>query len=198
MENSVRATCPCCGDPGAGQPRRGFLAKSLGLVLGAAALATPVVVGIISFLNPLRQKGQAGELLRLAFLEGLPEGGPPVKFPVIMDRVDAWNRFPKQPVGAVFLRRVAKDVVQALQVVCPHAGCFVEYKAEYKKHKQVYKQVYVCPCHEAVFDLAGKRVEDRSESPRDLDELEVEVRGAEVWVKFQKFQSSTGEKIAQA
>jgi len=159
------------------------------LVLGAAAFATPVVVGIVSFLNPLRQKGQAGELVRLASLEGLLEGGPPVKTPVIMDRVDAWNRFPKQPVGAVFLRRTAKDQVLALQVVCPHAGCFVDYDEA--------NQRYVCPCHKATFDLDGKRLEERSESPRDLDELEVDVRGPEVWVKFERFQPGSTDKIPQ-
>ena len=190
MESPVRATCPCCGDPGAGQPRRGFLAKSLALVLGAAAFATPVAVGIVSFLNPLRQKGQAGELLRLASLEGLPEDGPPVRVPVLMDSVDAWNRIPKQPVGAVFLRRTAKDQVLALQVVCPHAGCFVEYDEANKQ--------YSCPCHKATFDLEGKRLEERSESPRDLDELEVDVRGSEVWVKFERFQPGSTDKITQA
>ncbi len=190
MESPKQAPCPGCGDAAAAPPRRGFLAKSLALALGAAAFATPVVAAIVSFLNPLRQKGQAGELMRLASLEGLPEAGPPVKFPVIMDRVDAWNRYPKQPVGAVFLRRTAKERVLALQVVCPHAGCFVDYDEANKR--------YHCPCHKATFDLEGKRLEARSESPRDLDELEVELRGSEVWVKFERFQPGSTEKVSQA
>jgi len=113
-----------------------------------------------------------------------------VKTPAIMDRVDAWNRFPKQPVGAVFLRRTARDQVLALQVVCPHAGCFVDYDEA--------KQRFFCPCHKASFDLEGKRLEASSESPRDLDTLEVEVRGSEVWVKFERFQPGTSDKIPQA
>jgi Rieske Fe-S protein len=160
------------------------------LVLGAAAYATPLVVGIVSFLNPLRQKGAAGEAIRLASLEGLPEGGPPVKVPVIMDRTDAWNRFPRQPVGAVFLRRIGASEIVALQVVCPHAGCFVDYD-ETKKH-------FFCPCHKATFDLDGKRLEASSESPRDLDTLDWEVRGSEVWVTFQRFQPGSTTKTPQA
>ena len=163
---------------------------SLALLFGAAAYATPAVVGIIAFLNPLRQKGQAGEFIRLAALEGLPEGGPPVKTPVIMDRVDAWNRFPNQPVGAVFLRRTAKDQVLALQVVCPHAGCFVDYDDVNKR--------FFCPCHKATFDLEGKRLEASSESPRDLDTLPWDVRGSEVWVKFERFQPGSTDKTPQA
>ena len=193
MANPVRpprSACGCCGDSPPGQPRRGFLARSLALLLGAAAYATPAVVGILSFLNPLRQKGAAGEPIRLASLEGLSEGGPPVKVPVIMDRVDAWNRFPKQPVGAVFLQRIGKAEVLALQVVCPHAGCFVDYD-EAKKH-------FFCPCHKATFDLDGKRLEASSESPRDLDTLDWEVRGSEVWVTFQRFQPGSTAKTPQA
>jgi menaquinol-cytochrome c reductase iron-sulfur subunit len=181
----------CCGNGSRGEePRRGFLAKSLALALGALAYATPAAVGIFAFLNPLRQKSQAGELMRLSSLEMLPEGGAPVKIPVITDRADAWNRFPNEPVGAVFLRRVAKDQVQAIQVLCPHAGCFVDYDDA--------KKCYVCPCHKATFDLDGKRREEKSESPRDLDTLEVELRGSEVWVIFQKFQVGTPEKKPRA
>ncbi len=162
------------------------------LGVGAVAYATPLVVGIFSFLSPLRpsQKGQTGDgFIRLASLDALAENGAPVKTPVVMDREDAWNRFPKEPVGAVFLHRTAKDKVLALQVVCPHAGCFVDYDGPNKR--------YYCPCHKATFDLEGKRLEAKSESPRDLDTLDVDIRGTEVWVKFQRFQSGSTEKIAQ-
>jgi menaquinol-cytochrome c reductase iron-sulfur subunit len=173
------------------EPRRVFIAKMIALVAWAAALVTPAAAGVVAFLNPLRVKGQAGEPLRLGSLEALPADGTPRKFPVIMDRTDAWNRFPKEPVGAVYLRRIGENELEAIHVVCPHAGCFVGYDAG--------KNVFVCPCHNATFDLSGKRLDATSPSPRDLDTLEVELRGGdEIWVKFQNFRTGIPQKVAEA
>ena len=173
--------------------RRGFLAKTIALVLGAVAYAAPVAAGIVAALNPLRQKSRAGQFLRLASLDVLPLGGPPQRFPVIADRVDAWNRFANQPVGAVFLQRTGDKKVSAIHVVCPHAGCSVTYNEE--------KNEYLCPCHNAHFDLTGKRTDETSPSPRDLDTLEVDrgrLQDGEVWVNFENFRTGTPKKIAEA
>ncbi len=173
--------------------RRGFVAKLITLVLGAVALLVPAAVGIVAFLNPLRQKGRASRFIKLTSLATLPEDGTPRKFPVIADRTDAWNRFPNEPIGAVFLRRVGKDKVRALHVVCPHAGCSIVYDGSSGGGK------FFCPCHAASFGLAGERLDKTSPSPRDMDTLEVEIRnGAEVWVKFRDFQTGTSKKVAQA
>jgi menaquinol-cytochrome c reductase iron-sulfur subunit len=170
--------------------RRGFLAKLVAISFGVVAYAIPVAAGVAALLNPWRQKSQAGRFLRLASLETLPEDGTPRKFPVVMDRVDAWNRFPAEPVGAVFLRRV-NDQVHAIHVVCPHAGCYVGYDPE--------KKQFSCPCHGGEFALDGARIGDNSPSPRDLDTLEVELRReTEVWVKYENFQTGIPQKIAEA
>ncbi|MEN6496538.1 MAG: Rieske 2Fe-2S domain-containing protein [Thermoguttaceae bacterium] len=195
---STKQECCCCGDSGSkatAPRRRGFLAGAVALVTGGVACAVPAFAGLVSFLNPLRQKAQAGQFLRLASLETLPDDGTPRKFPVILDRTDAWNRFPNEPVGAVFLRRVpSKDkkvTVEAIHVVCPHAGCFIVYDAT--------KNNFACPCHNGSFDLGGKRLDASSPSPRDLDTLEVELRnGTEVWVKFQNFRTGIPQKVAEA
>lgn len=174
------------------EPRRGFLFKTLAMLFGAAAYLTPFAVGVASFLNPLRQKGSAGQFLRLAGLDQIPADGTPLKVTVMRDQVDAWNRSPNQPVGAVFLQRTGPTQVRAIHVVCPHAGCFVTYAAD--------KKGFLCPCHNASFDHEGKRLELASNSsPRDLDTLDVEIRGdAEVWVLFQNFRTGTREKVADA
>lgn len=173
------------------EPRRGFLAKLIAMAAWAAAFAPPALAGVAAFLNPLRIKSKAGEPMRLGSIEALPTDGTPRKFPVIMDRTDAWNRFPKQPVGAVYLRLVEGGKVEAFQVVCPHAGCFVEYDAA--------KNIFHCPCHNATFDLSGKRLDKTSPSPRSLDSLEVEVRGeGEIWVTFQNFRTGIAQKVAEA
>jgi menaquinol-cytochrome c reductase iron-sulfur subunit len=172
--------------------RRSFLGKIVALLAGSLALITPAAVGIVAFLNPLRQKSSAGGFIRLATLEAVPEDGTPQKFAVIADRSDAWNFFPNEPVGAVYLRRAGKDKVEALQVVCPHAGCSIMVEATGDGKK------FFCPCHSANFDLAGKRLDATSPSPRDMDSLEIEIReNNEVWVKFQNFSTGIANKIAQ-
>lgn len=188
MSNPSSPYC-CCSrkEPVGAEHRRGFL----GLLCALCALAVPTLVGIVSFLNPLRQKSQSGEFLKLATLETLPDDGTPRKVPVIADREDAWNSFPAEPIGAVFLRREG-DKVSALQVVCPHAGCSIGYVTTPKGGQ------FLCPCHIANFDLSGKRLDATSPSPRDMDSLEVEIRNSnEVWVKFQTFGLGIAEKVAQ-
>jgi len=188
---STKHECCCCGGSKSPAPqRRGFLAGAIAVGTGGIAVAVPALASLVSALNPLRQKAQAGQFLRLASLEAIPADGTPRKFPVSLDRTDAWNRFPNEPVGAVFLRRV-KDTVEAIHVVCPHAGCFIVYDTS--------KNTYCCPCHNGNFDLTGKRLDANSPSPRDLDTLEVEIRnGTEVWVKFQNFRTGTPQKVAEA
>jgi menaquinol-cytochrome c reductase iron-sulfur subunit len=173
------------------QKRRGFLRKALAFFAGSLALLTPAAVGIVAFLNPLRQKSRVSGFIKVTNLDALPADGSPQKFPVIADRTDAWNFFPNVPVGAVFLRRAGKDRVEALQVVCPHAGCSIGVEAAGNEKK------YFCPCHAASFDLAGKRLDADSPSPRNMDSLETEIRNNEVWVKFQNYRTGTANKIAQ-
>ena len=186
MQNS-HSSCCCCGrePPAEGQDRRGFLGRAAAIVCGAVALLVPAATGIVAFLNPLRQKSQSGQFLRLASLDVLREDGTPQKMPVIADRSDAWNRFPAEPIGAVFLRRSGGQVT-ALQVVCPHAGCSIDFETSSQGGK------FFCPCHRASFDLAGRRTDQISPSPRDMDRLDVEIRNKnEVWVKFQTFSVGT-------
>lgn len=180
----------CCGGCSNTPPkRRSFLGMALAVLFGAAAYLPPAVAGLLSFLSPLRQKGQKAQSFRLASLESLSDDVP-FRAPVIADRSDAWTRFPQEPIGAVYLVRHGAQV-EAFQVVCPHAGCFVTYDAENKK--------FFCPCHVASFDLGGKRMDATSPSPRDLDTLVAEVRdGGQVWVEFQNFQVGISQKVPQA
>ena len=168
--------------------RRGFLTKVLAILLGSVAGVIPAASGLAVFFDPLRRKSQAASLSFVAMLDALPEDGSPRKFNIVADRSDAWNRTPQVPVGAVYLRRMDEKTVKALNVVCPHAGCFVDYLSESK--------CYLCPCHNSKFTLDGVIDDPKSPTPRALDELEVEVRnGAEVWVKFENFLAGHREKV---
>lgn len=175
-------------EPAPGADRREFLKKScVASCLGLAALGTPAVVGTRVFLDPLTRSKTAETFVKVTTLATLPEDGTPVQFPVLADRRDAWTKFTQVPIGAVFLQRLPADKLLALSVVCPHAGCFVDYDEE--------KQGFLCPCHNSLFTKDGGLKDEQSPSPRPLDTLEVELRNkSEVWVRFQDFQLGIKEK----
>ena len=192
MESSTQSARDDAPAPApAGDPRRRFVIQALALGSGGLAYVVPALAGIVAFLNPLKQKSQAGQFLRVASLDLLPEDGTPQEVSIVSDRTDAWNRFPNEPIGAVLLRRTEGGQVEAINVVCPHAGCSVQYHPTDGK--------LFCPCHAASFALDGKRLDETSPSPRDLDTLEVEIRnGTEVWVRFENFRTGIIEKVPEA
>src|ERR1051326_6078110 len=168
--------------------RRNFIKEACAVVIGGIAALAPAISGLLVFFDPLRRKSQDTDAVFVASLSSLPTDGVPRKFPVITSHTDAWNRMPRVPVGAVYLRRTGDKQVQAFNVVCPHADCFVDYVSE--------KKSYHCPCHNSSFTLDGRIADAKSPSPRGLDELEAEVRnGGEIWVKFQNFRAGEKEKI---
>lgn len=171
-------------------PRRDFFKCASALIIAGVVGIIPAIAGLIVFLDPLRRKGKTGGPIRVASLRALPQDGRPYKFPVIASRVDAWNKFPEVPVGAVYLRRTGERQIEALNVVCPHAGCFVDFVPS--------RECFLCPCHNSTFALSGKIIDPKSPSPRALDSLPVEIRGEEIFVEFQNFRSGVAEKIPQA
>ncbi len=172
------------------QARRNFFAEGGSVLIGGLITLVPIAAGTRVLLDPLRRKSNNGAAIRVTSLDALPPDGVPRKFPVIATRTDAWNKS-TAPIGAVYLRRTAEGAVTALNVVCPHAGCFVDYVAE--------KSCYLCPCHNSTFKTDGAINDAKSPSARALDALEVEVRGGkEIWVKFQNFKAGHAEKIPSA
>ena len=177
--------------------RRGFLTHFLAAAIGGLVGVVPLVSGLLFFVDPLmrKRKGAAGDgFIKLPIsLDALTINGEPQLCKISMDRVDAWNTFRNQPVGAVFLRRVDKDKVVAFNQRCPHLGCAVDYQPG----SQPGSQFYYCPCHKSEFTLDGGK--KNVIPPRGLDSLDVEIRdGTEVWVKFQNFRATTPAKIPVA
>jgi len=180
------------------EPRRGFLTGAAAMLTGLAATVAPLLAGLAVLLDPLRrrtrQRGGASAAegyLKVAMLDALPAGSPPRRFEVIDDLVDAWNVFPNEPVGAVYLVRGATGQVRAFNVDCPHAGCSVDFNGASGK--------FQCPCHDSSFEPAdGAIANPASPSPRGLDELETVIKqgsgGQEIWVRYRKFQAGTKEK----
>jgi len=172
-------------------PRRDFVKKFLSGVIGTLLGLVPLGAGLTVLFDPLRRKSAASDATRITTLEAIPNDGIPIKFPVLATRVDAWNKFTQVPIGAVYLRRMPDNKLEAFNVVCPHAGCFVDFLPDRGK--------FLCPCHNSTFTLAGKIDDPSSPAPRGMDSLEVELRGGkEVWVKFRNFEAGHAEKIPVA
>jgi nitrite reductase/ring-hydroxylating ferredoxin subunit len=171
--------------------RRDFVKKGAALALGALSITTPVVAGLMVVCDPLRRKGDASDWILVTSMRSLPEDGLPRKFVVIASHSDAWNRNPSIPVGAVYLRRTGPASVQAFNVICPHAGCFVDFVPA--------RNGYLCPCHNSTFEIHGKIRDRKSPSPRGLDQLDVQVKNErEVWVRFQNFRTGVDKRIPNA
>ncbi len=169
--------------------RRGFLKGTGAVILGAGALSVPVGAGLAVFLEKQPTNAATGSFIRITSLEALPEDGVPRKFSILAERTNAWNRESAAPIGAIYLRRLKENKVEAFNVICPHAGCLVEYAGE--------RDSYLCPCHESTFALDGSINDPKSPSPRGLDALEVEIRDeTEVWVRFQNFRTGSSQKVA--
>tara|TARA_A100001037_G_scaffold52259_2_gene44308 strand:+ start:5375 stop:5968 length:594 start_codon:yes stop_codon:yes gene_type:complete len=166
--------------------RRDFLVGASAVAAGTLAMLAPIGAAVVSLLDPLRREKVSSEMVLVARTSAIPEDGSPRKFTVMADRTDAWAAYDDSPVGAVYLRR-SGDEVRALNVVCPHAGCFVGVAKDNSR--------FSCPCHLSSFDLDGAVDDPTSPSPRDMDTLDVEVRnGDEVWVRFQNFLPGRAEK----
>jgi Rieske Fe-S protein len=175
------------------ESRRGFLVSAAAVVIGGIVALVPLAAGLLTLFDPLRRKGGTGGFLRVTTLDALPSDGVPRRFAVLSDRTDAWNLFANEPIGAVYLRRTSADKVEALNSICPHAGCFVDFN----KSADCYK----CPCHNSTFKLDGEIIQP-SPSPRPMDSLAVELRDhgdtKEVWVRFENFYPGIAAKVPKA
>ena len=169
------------------EPRRDFLKKASSIAIGGVITAIPIAAGVRVIMDPLRHKAAGGQRIKVTMLDSLPKDGTPRKFSILAARADAWNKYPDAPVGAIYLRRTGDNSVEALNVVCPHAGCFVDYRPE--------KTGFYCPCHNSLFAIDGKINDPKSPSPRGLDTLNTEIKGNEVWVEFQNFHTGTAQKV---
>ncbi|RMG34247.1 MAG: hypothetical protein D6725_14555 [Planctomycetota bacterium] len=175
--------------------RRSFAVQAVTAILSVLLVIIPLIPCLGFFLTPLlRRKGaEAGSGRRDA--EGfvrldidptaLPEDGSPVMVTVFDDEIDAWNKFPDQPVGTVWLRKTEDGRVLALSTICPHLGCMVDFRPG--------RRDFFCPCHTSAFDLNGQRLNQIP--PRNMDELEVKVADGVLWVRYRTFRAGTPEKI---
>lgn len=163
----------------------------------ALGLAVPGVAYVCSPLLSRKGKQQgAGEdqddgFRPLALLGDLEENRPRA-FPIVDERQDAWVKYPREPIGTVWLMLRSggeSPRVLAFSAECPHLGCAVNLSAD--------GQEYLCPCHSSAFRLSDG-APTNNVPPRGLDPLEIRVEGEEIQVRYQRFRSQTKERIPVA
>lgn len=168
------------------QPSRRNALTRVTAALWAAAVAIPTGIGAVFSLDPiLRKKASTGPRRdRVTSLESLPDDGTPVDFPVLADKVDAWNRFTKTEIGRVWLRKMPNGQVLAWNAKCPHVGGLIDYKPG--------SDEFICPLHHSLFDTEGKRINEVA--PRAMDTLDAEVEDGVVYVAYADFKLNVTDK----
>ncbi len=181
-----------------GPIRRNFLVEFMAIVVGAITGLFGLMAGLLVFIDPLVRKNKVPLAHRdesssndgfvpVATLAAIPQDGSPVRFPVIMDVVDAWTFSPDQPVGAVWIRRIKGDELLCFHATCPHAGCSVALR----------EGVFHCPCHNSAFDMEGNKVDvagKKNPSPREMDQLEFRIEDGNIKVKFEDYYTGIHDK----
>lgn len=173
-------------------PRRDFLGLAT-VALGGLMAMILGVPGLAYVLSPLRRKGKEGAFHTLTRLDQL-KVGVPRSFAIIEEREDSWVKYPREPIGSIWLVRQpdgSDPPVIALQSDCPHLGCAINLKAD--------QTGFLCPCHTSAFMFDGKPT--NQVPPRPMDRLEVQMStGAnpEVRVKYERFRTGSEEKIPLA
>jgi len=186
-----------------GTVRRNFLVEIAAAVIGLIVGIVPALAGGLFFLHPLfkkqdeeaagasgRQdapvKDSEGRLKTTVTLDSLPADGSPLQLKMLDDIVDAWNLFPNQEIGSIWVRRVGDQVI-AFNTICPHLGCAIEHRAS--------QGDFYCPCHLSSFTIDGEKKNEIP--PRDMDTLDVSVKDdGSVWVKYEKFRGAISEKVS--
>ena len=148
-----------------------------------------MAIGALFVLDPLLRKKDAdqpdADFLPLGIgPDALPSDGTPQQVTVQSDKQDAWNYYPRQRIGTIWIRKSTDGQIIAYSAICPHLGCSVEYRSTNKD--------FFCPCHNSNFDLAGERLNQIP--PRPLDRLDVETRDGKIWVRFEKFRGGIEDK----
>jgi len=185
------------------QPSRRTAIQIFTGFLGVLLNVVPAGMAGLFFLDPLfgRKKkggdatsaGPEGSVLLSVTVDVIPNDGTPVAVTVKADLVDAWNMYPDEPIGSIWLRRQPDGSILALNSTCPHLGCSVDYRNSDRD--------FYCPCHTSAFTLSGEPT--NKIPPRAMDTLEIitatdgkpDEAGRELWLRYQDFKGATSEKV---
>ena len=126
--------------------RRDFIKITTGAIGGVitAVIGLPVVGYLI---DPALREDKAGAPIAIGKLEDIPVGTP-FPFSFTITKVNGWERTASSFGGFVLRKSEDPKDILILSSRCTHLSCRVNWKEE--------SQAFVCPCHDAKFDSAGK------------------------------------------
>jgi Rieske Fe-S protein len=151
--------------------RRRFLTGIIGIIAGgvAALVGLPAIAYVVS---PGLKKQEAGEWITLGPLSSLIPGIP-AGFPYSRTIADGWVQATQS--GTAFALTMDGQTVTVLSDICPHLSCRVSFKSDI--------QMFLCPCHDAVFSSTGAVVS--GPPPRPLDPFVSRVQDGQIQIQLE-------------
>ncbi|MBT7073340.1 MAG: ubiquinol-cytochrome c reductase iron-sulfur subunit [Anaerolineae bacterium] len=158
--------------------RRDFVkvvTATLSGIMGAA-----MGIPIISYLIDPALKVQSSEAwIPLGSLEGFPVGSPKA-FSFTRSNINGWEKTVNS-YGGFILVKSGGDIL-ALSNRCTHLSCSVNWDEG--------REEYVCPCHDAQFDIEGEV--NAGPPPHALDQFETKVEEGNLFVHFPAVKAHEG------
>ena len=127
---------------------------AVGTVIGAA-IGLPAIGYLIS---PALRAGGKDAWVSIGTLDKIPIGEP-YAFSFTRTQVNGWERTATSYGGFVLRKSEAPEDMVILSSRCTHLGCQINWHAD--------TQAYVCPCHDASFDINSAVID--GPPPRPLD-----------------------------
>lgn len=152
--------------------RRNFFKLLSGVFAGfiVFALGIPMFESIVGTISKKKDKIYS----KLTSLNSIPEEQP-VNLPFVMTEEDAFIKN-IQPENVWAVKNPGQETT-VFSPICPHLGC------RYQWHED--QKLFVCPCHNSVFDKEGKVVS--GPAPRPLDTLPTKVKNNYLYVLWERF-----------
>lgn len=154
---------------------------------GACAAVVAAVVGLPTLRavgSPATAAPAADNWVKVAEDTALLDIGTPVRVDFAQTQNDAWVE--TRALNSVWLFTEDGDTFKAYNGHCTHLGCSFAYDKDSK--------TFLCPCHRGQFDVKTGAVLG-GPPPRPLDELQVQVRDAAVYVKYRDFRLGVPNRV---
>lgn len=141
-----------------------FVGSAIGAVVGLPAIAY--------LISPAVKVQKSEDWIPLGPLENFPEGAPST-FSFVRVKENGWEKTSNS--YGVYVIRNGENVT-AFSNVCTHLSCRVTWKEE--------AQSFVCPCHDAHFDIQGKVT--AGPPPRPLDTYQTKIEDGKLFIFFKE------------
>jgi menaquinol-cytochrome c reductase iron-sulfur subunit len=130
---------------GSGHISRRDFVKLTTAAAGSFIVAAIGLPSIAYLIDPALKSSKADAWIPLGSFETF-EIGKPTLVSFTRSKVNGWEKTVTS-YGVFVLRKSASETL-VLSNKCTHLGCQVNWKTD--------KQEYICPCHDAQFDISGK------------------------------------------